>query len=381
MRINKVASKRKSSKPLHIEEVVQPARIRTLSFAQAYPEAAVLWDYKKNCGFGPEDFSYASSVLAWFSCPKGKDHKFQTNIASMTKAAKTESQTNGCGFCRGLKASVTNSVADKYPHLVSEWMVTKNRIRPDQVSYGSNKKVWWKCNCGHTWQATISHRTNSESGCPRCNAGSATDLRDFPNTLAEFDYKKNKGIDPYALATDGIYHWRCSVVPTHTWVSRFSRTTKNARCPYCTNRKGSRENNLKKSHPSLAKQWHPTKNHDRKPTDFTSGSQYKAWWSCPKGPDHEWEARIYARATRNSGCPFCSLRRTSITNVLSTVVPKLANEWHPTKNGKAKPNSERIHSTTKRWWLCPNCSHEWELEPQKRVIQGKGCPQCAKTNS
>lgn len=361
-----------------IEDVIEPGRIRTLSFAQAYPEIAALWNYKKNCGFGPEDFSFASNVYAWFKCPRGKDHEFRALIASMSKAGKTEAWSMGCGFCRGLKASVTNSLADKFPHLAKEWMISKNGYKPDQISSGSNKKAWWKCPCGHSWLAAISHRALYESGCPKCNLGTSIDLRDFPEVLADFDYKKNKGIDPYALPTVGTYHWRCSLFPTHTWVSGFYRTNKQTRCPYCTNKKGSKENNLKKSHPALAKQWHPTQNEGLKPTDFTSGSNHKAWWSCPKGPDHQWKAQIYTRASRNSGCPFCSLKFTSITNVITTAAPHLVREWHPTRNGKVKPNNERIHSTTKRWWLCSKCSNEWQAQPQRRVSLGNGCPKCAR---
>jgi len=63
---------------LFIENVVEPASTNSPSFASVYPEAALLWDYKQNCGFGPEDFSYGSSVRAWFKCPVAKDHVFET---------------------------------------------------------------------------------------------------------------------------------------------------------------------------------------------------------------------------------------------------------------------------------------------------------------
>ncbi len=63
-----------------IEDVIEPAPIRSKSFAYAFPEAARQWLYKKNCGFGPEDFSYGSEVKAWFKCPAAKDHVFQIAI-------------------------------------------------------------------------------------------------------------------------------------------------------------------------------------------------------------------------------------------------------------------------------------------------------------
>ena len=36
-------------------------------------------------------------------------------------------------------------------------------------------------------------------------------------------------------------------------------------------------------YPDLVKEWHPTKNGDLTPNDFTHGSGKKVWWLCPKG--------------------------------------------------------------------------------------------------
>ena len=36
------------------------------------------------------------------------------------------------------------------------------------ISYGSTKKVLWKCNLGHIYEAAPNHRTSSNTGCPYC---------------------------------------------------------------------------------------------------------------------------------------------------------------------------------------------------------------------
>ena len=36
------------------------------------------------------------------------------------------------------------------------------------ISYGSTKKVLWKCNLGHIYEAAPNNRTSSNSGCPFC---------------------------------------------------------------------------------------------------------------------------------------------------------------------------------------------------------------------
>ena len=40
--------------------------------------------------------------------------------------------------------------------LMAEWNWEKNNgLTPTDVLPNSNKKVWWRCNKGHEWQATF----------------------------------------------------------------------------------------------------------------------------------------------------------------------------------------------------------------------------------
>ena len=48
--------------------------------------------------------------------------------------------------------------------------------------------------------------------------------------------------------------------------------------------------------PEIAKQWHPTKNGDLKPSDVTVGSGKSVYWICPNNPEHVWPTRVNARA-------------------------------------------------------------------------------------
>ena len=73
--------------------------------------------------------------------------------------------------------------------LMSEWNWEKNNelgFFPDVLMCGSGKKVWWKCQKGHEWQATIAHR-NRGRGCPYCSGRYAikgeSDLQTLNSTL------------------------------------------------------------------------------------------------------------------------------------------------------------------------------------------------------
>jgi hypothetical protein len=53
-----------------------------------------------------------------------------------------------------------------HPRLLEQWDYDKNVLLPDEITYGSGKKVWWKCNkekCGYSWQSTVNNRTSKKS--------------------------------------------------------------------------------------------------------------------------------------------------------------------------------------------------------------------------
>ena len=44
--------------------------------------------------------------------------------------------------------------------LMKEWDYDLNAdLDPTKLTYGSNKKVWWKCSKGHTFEQSIEKRT------------------------------------------------------------------------------------------------------------------------------------------------------------------------------------------------------------------------------
>ena len=51
-----------------------------------------------------------------------------------------------------------STIDSTHTYLVEEWHPTKNgELKPSEVTFGSNKKVWWKCPKGddHEWVAVI----------------------------------------------------------------------------------------------------------------------------------------------------------------------------------------------------------------------------------
>lgn len=131
-------------------------------------------------------------------------------------------------------------------------------------------------------------------------------------------------------------------------------------------------------HLSVARQWHPTRNGDWTAFDFTHGSNAVVWWKCKRGPDHEWQASICTRTGGLTGCPFCAGQKVSVTNSLPSKFPKIAREWHPTRNGKLRPTDVTWGSSkNKVWWKCRRYDdHVWQTTVVQRTSHGRRCPFC-----
>ena len=280
----------------------------------------------------------------------------------------------------------TEILAVGWPQLISEWDFGKNTeiCSPNEVTFKSSKKVWWKCKKGHEWQAIIRNRTVIHSGCPYCAGRKAikgiNDISTlYPDLAAEWNYEKNGKLKPdeFSRGSNKRIWWRCSKCGNNYQALVSNRASHNTGCPYCAGKKPIvGKTDILTLYPNLTKEWNYTKNRDLIPQDFTPGSEKKVWWTCAFG--HEYFATICGRVKGN-GCPFCSGRQ-AITgkNDLLTLRPDIAAEWDYDKNGNKRPEQTPAQSGRKVWWKCSLCGHTWEAAPAMRTGQETGCPNCLK---
>ena len=135
---------------------------------------------------------------------------------------------------------------------------------------------------------------------------------------------------------------------------------------------------MRNTHPDLASDFHPTMNGDLTPDSVLGGSHEKFWWLCSTC-DHEWPA------DRHSGnqCPACARQavHTDGRNSMRITHPKLAEEFHPTKNGDLTPDNLLAGTNIKIWWKCSKCSYVWDAAGSSRLDKthqkGSNCPSCA----
>jgi hypothetical protein len=159
---------------------------------------------------------------------------------------------------------------------------------------------------------------------------------------------------------------KCPEGCLHEWESVLRTKIKGHGCPHCQNFKICIHRSIAHTDPDIAKQWHPTKNGDFKPEQFSRGCDKKFWWLCENkcligSCIHEWEASIDKRCLSDRGCPYCCSPRQKICihSSLSYTDPDIAKQWHPSKNGESSPEQFTNMSNKSFWWLCEN-KHEWK---------------------
>ena len=213
------------------------------------------------------------------------------------------------------------------PELVDEWDYDKNYpVTPDDVSYGSAEKYWWKCKkCGKSYEASPNKRT-SGCGCPCC-AGRVVvpGINDLaskkPELLRDWNYEKNT-VSPKEVTcgSNKMVWWKCHKCG-HEWQTTPNRRTgKNGTgCPVCAYKSAAKKNSLNaaktnsfvKNYPDIAKEWDYEKNVGLDINEYSSKSNKRVWWKC-SFCGNSWQTTINERAS-GRGCPNCTLAGTSFS--------------------------------------------------------------------
>lgn len=270
------------------------------------PDIAEQWHPTKNGALLPEDVSWGSRKVVWWQCEKG--HEWRARV-------ETRVAGSGCPVCtKRVIIPGVNDLGTTHPELIRQWDPNKNgSLTAQKVAAGTHRKVWWKCEKGHEWQASVLARTQG-SDCPVC-AGKIVvpgenDLASrFPNVAAQWCKEKNLPLhsDEVSAYSNRKAWWCCPL--GHEYTAEISaRTMKASGCPYCAGKKVLLGfNDLATIEPQVAEQWHPVLNGTLTAQMVTTGSHQKVWWQCAEG--HVWKAVIHSRAgPEKCGCPVCAGR-------------------------------------------------------------------------
>ena len=339
-----------------------------------YPNVAMEWDQERNAPKDPMKIAASSTEAVWWLCEKG--HSWSARVSGRVN------NKSGCPVCANRKiVPGVNDLLSHYPELADQWHFQRNApLLPSQISYGSEKQVWWRCSRSHEWRASPNRRTFQKSGCPYCsNKAVLTGYNDLatthPKLASDWDPEKNNSLQAsqvHAGSHKKVW-WLCD--QGHSWVAGIVRRSREGTgCPYCSNtRVLEGYNDLASQNPVLVSEWDLKKNSKASPNEVLVSSKRKYWWTCQFG--HSFLQDIYSRHIEGAGCNVCAGKQVVAgINDLESKNPELASEWHHNKNGDLSPQNVTMNSNKKVWWLCSQ-GHEWPAVIANRS-RGDSCPTC-----
>lgn len=197
--------------------------------ATVCPDLAKEWDYKKNTII-PTEVSAGSTKKVWWIGKCG--HSWDARIVNRAKGV-------GCPVCSGLRVlDGFNDLLTVDSKLVEEWDYRKNTVRPNEITKGYGGKIWWICEKGHSYDATISNRKQGKK-CPYCSnhrvlSGYNDILSVAPELCPEWDYEDNDNKKPSEVlaGSNTKYWWKCE--NGHKWKTTVYSRMNGSKCPYCS---------------------------------------------------------------------------------------------------------------------------------------------------
>ena len=327
------------------------------------------WDFEKNIGIHPTDFSKGSNKKVWWICNEG--HSWEAVIAKRAEGRQ-------CPICKGKTILPGyNDLSTTHPKLSTEWDVDKNKnISPTNVGKGSEQKVWWLCERGHSWQAAVYSRV-SGVGCPIC----AKELQSSYPEKALFFYISK--IFPTAISgykSTELDSFELDIfIPTH----RIAIEYDGERWHQDINRDIAKNELCQKLNIDLIRVREP-----KCPSIPSGHSTIITIPNKKSGLDKIiYQVLDELKSKTNIDYSFCvdlTKDNSAILGLLSTskkensvalTHPDLINKWDTIKNGNVSPYDVSAGSDKKAWWKCEK-GHSYNASISSKV-RGRGCPICA----
>ena len=250
------------------------------------------WDHAKNAHYGNILIRPYSNRKPWWQCnqcPLGHRHAWQARI---------DQRSNGtsCPFCTSQKVCQHNSLATKHPDVAVEFS-DRNQGTAHDYTAGSGEEVFWRCNFGHDYIASVKCRTVQKGGCPECFAARQLSqpkqkhpvLADSRHAMlqywdSELNGKEGLKLNKIRCRSNKLCNWVCHCCPRgqpHRWQACPNTLYRGHRCPCCSGHQACICNSLESLFPDIAAEWDYTRNTGT-PDDYSAGSNSKVWWVSQK---------------------------------------------------------------------------------------------------
>lgn len=331
------------------------------------PELLAEWDYSKNT-CSPSEITKGSNKKIWWKCSEG--HSWQTTPSTRIKG-------HGCPYCSGRYVLPENSLFSKRPELAAEWHPTKNgEITPEMIAPYSMKKVWWKCERGHEWQASVSNRSQGR-GCAQCSAGLKSS---FPEQAILFYLSKVFNVE----SRNHIAGWEVDLfLPDYNIGIEYDGIAYHSK-DHLVEREIRKTNDLIEAGVDLirVKESYEREEIVDSVVYFLVDPSYRRLVKAIRmlftilEQKTGFEIRLPLEIEQDRIEIMAQYTAIERRNNFSEKYHELVSLWNYDKNKGMKPENFQAMSNRKIWWKCNVCNGEWE-ESIINVAKGNRCPYCS----
>jgi hypothetical protein len=270
------------------------------------------WDYELN-DKAPDKVAFSSNKKYYFKCNKNKSHS--STSMSLTHIVRKNSEVI-CKECNSFAQWCTeNNELD----VLKRWDYDLNKLKPEDVSYGMNKKYYFKCPCGkHESELKIlnnfTNKNSREPGVMRCNkcnsfAQYLLDLYGSDALEKYWNYNKNE-INPWDIsyASNNLVWINCQEKEYHEpYKIACNNFVAGKRCPYCSGKKINKLDSIGYLHPEILEIW--SDKNKKSPYEVGMFSGKQVWWKCKDGKHKDYIRTTYNSLLCEFRCPECSRER------------------------------------------------------------------------
>jgi len=202
------------------------------------------------------------------------------------------------------------------------WDYKLNKYKPDEISYGTNDKYYFKCPKGiHRSELKCikiyTRGSNNSISCNKCNSFAQCGIDNLgENFLEKYWVSEENTIDPWEISS-GNANIKDKVLikcQNKKYHGNYKVTCfdflNGARCPFCNignNGEPHILDSLGTLFPCTLNLW--SNKNKKSPYDYTPNSGKEVWWKCSEGKHDDYYREINSSNNYDFRCPECTCER------------------------------------------------------------------------
>ena len=232
--------------------------------------------------------------------------------------------------------------------LLSRWDYNLNDKSPDEVSFKSNKKFYFKCPRGlhESVYKSIQYLPSGRQQdlvCDKCKSFAQYIIDNRSEEILNYIWSEKNEKSPWEYASQANKKvWLvCEKDSSHVYQMYLDNYMHGNGCPYCAGRKLDSKNNLAALHPEVLDVW--SNKYTKSPDQYKFHALDEVWWKCEYGIHEDFLRSITHSTSCNFRCPICA------QNYKETTLNDLTHKKFGTLTVISRDESNKQTGT---YWIC-----------------------------